>query len=102
MINLSIKSDVLEVSIRTESFDLSDAKQLGQLLRAVERPVFESVRIDLSEVETIRAVAVGPLLSAGRELSAAHKPVILVQPQPAVRSLLELMKLSDAFEIQAQ
>ena len=102
MINFSFKSEVLEVFVESESFDLDTAEQFRRQLRDLDRPVFDRVRIDLSEVENVRASAIGPLLAARRDLSRADKAMILVQPRPAVRSLLELMKLSDAFEIQNQ
>lgn len=102
MIDLSLKSEVLEVSVNSDSFNGEEAEQLRQQLRGVNRPAFQRVRINFSEVGKMDASGIGPLLSAARELSAADKPVVLVQPGPEVRSMLELLKLSNAFEIQNQ
>lgn len=100
MIDLTVKSEVLEVSVQTEILGIGEAEQLRRRIRKLDGPEFEKVHIDLSGVESIQAAAVGALLSASRDLEASDKPVVLLRPRPAVRTLLDLMRLSDAFEIQ--
>lgn len=78
---------------------MSDAGRLGrQLLELVESPV-RIVVLDLSELEFIESTNLGKIVAGYLKLRKRGGDLRIVKPQPEIRNLLELTRLSSLFGV---
>lgn len=96
--------DRRELYIRVETARL-DASTVDTFCRELDRvwaPDTEVVKLDFAGVRFIDSSGVGALLGIHKRLRESSEPIIILNPNPAVVSVLELLRLQRVFSIQQE
>jgi len=99
-IEMERHGDVCIARLRGRIAEREAALLEEELLAAVEDGA-TSVVVDLSDVPMIASAGLGALMMAHKQCRAKGGSVRLVGPQPLVRQVLEITKLTKLFQIHA-
>lgn len=102
MLETQVVNTSLQVKIAVASIDASNANELKTRIKEVQMPSIENAKIDLSSVEFIDSSGVGALLAIHKFLEPNGARVVLMNPSPAVLSVLELLRLHRVFQIESE
>jgi anti-sigma B factor antagonist len=97
MISHKKENDNLYITIQVRSFDASNAALIKEQFRELSEGIATPVRVDLSQVDFIDSSGIGALLSL---FKSAQQKMTLVNPKPAVVSVLELLRLHRVFPLE--
>lgn len=89
---------VLRGTVLVARVDAATARNFKAALEAAWRPELKRVELDFGAVEFMDSSGVGALISSYRKLGATPGSLRVVRARPNVRSLLELLRLSDFLE----
>ncbi len=94
------KSGSLLITINESKFDASGVDDFRQKLVEAWNDRIRLVKIDFSEVEFIDSSGIGALLSVQKRLTQTDEPVTILNAQPPVISVIELLRLQRVFTLQ--
>lgn len=86
--------------VKLRRLEASVTRDFKTELEAAWKPGTTSVVVDLMEVEFIDSSGVGTLLGIYKRLQGEHPSVRLLRVQPAVQTVIELLRLHRVFEVQ--
>ncbi len=90
----------LLVHISTPQFTAATVPEFKIAFENAWKPDITSVVLDLTAVEFMDSSGVGALLGVQKRLSAQGAPVTLKGAQPAVVSVIELLRLQRVFKME--
>lgn len=98
MFYFTLKNSGIEIDIKTKSFDATNSEKFKAIFDefSIGRDL-DFAFIDMHEVEFIDNAGISALLSVHRHLKEGAQPIKLLDPQPAVMHLIELLKLTSMF-----
>lgn len=94
-----VSGDVLSVSLQAQRVDAGTAAALKEELKFDLEPSVKRAEVDLGGVEFIDSSGIGLLLSIYRKLPQDGAEVTLKNVDPAVQSVLELLRLHRIFKL---
>ena len=100
MFKFEENENVLKIQVSTKRFDATNTEKFKACLEEYSTQPIKYAQVDLASVEFIDSSGVGALLSIHRRLAPNSPPVTLVNPQAAVISILELLRLTQVFDLQ--
>ena len=89
---------VLRGTVLVARLDAATARNFKAELEAAWRPDVKRVELDLGTVDFMDSSGVGALISSYRKLGAVPGSMRVNGAKPAVRSLLDLLRLNDFFQ----
>jgi len=93
-----IRFDIDEVIVEVRGeLDAATAPLLEEVLDQLMAEGARRVAVDLSEASFVDSTGLGALLSAPRRMQAHRGPLVLGDPLPATRRLIELTALDRVF-----
>lgn len=92
-------SRLLLIRVDDRKFDITMATEFRRQLNARWADTIEDVQIDFSQVEFIDSSGVGALVSVHKRLAEKGRAVTIVNPCPAVLSVIELLRLHRVFNL---
>jgi len=96
---LSEDGRLLQIRVEDRKFDITLATEFRRQLNDHWADGIEDVRIDFSKVEFIDSSGVGALVSVHKRLAEKGRAVTIVNPCPAVLSVIELLRLHRVFNL---
>lgn len=90
----------MKIGIKTKRLDATNSADFKNELDTNCQGDLQNVEVDLSEIEFIDSSGIGALLSIQKRLKNDSEPVILINPKPAVLSIIELLRLHRVFRLQ--
>lgn len=96
---LSSEDGTLRVCVGGPRFDAAVTREFKSALDAAWKPELARLEIDLGAVEFVDSSGVGALLSAYRKLGARPGAVRLGGVRPNVRSMLEMLRLTEYLDL---
>lgn len=101
MLQFELSENGREMAIRVEDrkFDITMAAEFRRQLNAHWADTVEDVQVDFSNVEFIDSSGVGALVSVHKRLAEKGRAVTIVNPCPAVLSVIELLRLHRVFQL---
>ena len=96
-----LKDRTLSLTVHAPRLDAANARDFKKMCDEAWRPEVERLTIDLSEVDFLDSSGVGALLSFYKKLPADKPSVKLLHVQPAVQTVIELLRLHRIFTIVA-
>jgi len=98
MFYFTLKNSGIEIDIKTKNFDATNSEKFKIILDeySIGRDLAFAY-INMHEVEFIDNAGVSALLSVHRHLKEGAEPIKLLDPQPAVMHIIELLKLTSMF-----
>jgi len=97
MLVLAPKNDCLAVTVTTGSLDATNANAFKERVKAALVPPIVRAELDLAQVEFMDSSGIGAILSVYKHLNSQ---LVLLNPQPTVLSILELLRLHRIFQIE--
>ena len=96
-----IRFDVDEVIVEVRGeLDAATGPLLQDLLDQLMAEGERHLAVDLSEASFVDSTGLGTLLAAHRRMQAHHGVLVLRDPRPPARRLLELTALNDVFTVE--
>lgn len=95
------KNSGLEIKIQVKRFDATNSERFKVMLN--EHSVDQDLsfaHIDMSDVEFIDSSGIGALISVHKHLKENSEPVKILHPQPAVVSIIDLLRLTPIFKLE--
>jgi len=89
----------LRIRVDDRKFDITMATEFRRQLNAHWTDDIDDVRVDFSKVEFIDSSGVGALVSVHKRLAEKGRAVTIVNPCPAVLSVIELLRLHRVFNL---
>jgi anti-sigma B factor antagonist len=99
-LEISRTGDQLDILAHVRRLDAATAREVKEEVEKAWGAGIQTVGIDLQGVEFIDSSGVGALLSIYKRLPAGTGSVKLRHVQPAVQSVIELLRLHRVFELQ--
>lgn len=101
MLEFELSEDGRQLMIRVEDrkFDITMATEFRRQLNGHWVDTIEDVQVDFSNVEFIDSSGVGALVSVHKRLAEKGRAVTIVNPCPAVLSVIELLRLHRVFNL---
>lgn len=90
----------LNIRVGTDKFDITLAPDFRQRVEQSWRPEYEAVTIDFGSVEFIDSSGVGALVSVHKRVAPRGGALRILNPKPAVTSVIELLRLHRVFELE--
>lgn len=90
----------LNIRIGHSRFEAANVPEFKTALEEHCDRSFDSIIIDVSEVEMIDSSAVGALLGVQKRLSSGSQPVTLQNPNASVQAVIEMLRLHRVFRIE--
>jgi len=100
LIQTRIEGTVFHLALRMSRMDARCAAQLKEETRAAWQPNMTSVEVDMTPVQFIDSSGIGVLLNIYRWLPEGDAHVALLNVQPAVQSVIELLRLHRIFRVE--
>jgi anti-sigma B factor antagonist len=100
IVDAYINGTTLEVMVHASRLDASTARVFKKRCEEVWHPEVAAVSADLQQVSFLDSSGVGALLSLYRRLPSPNPSIKLRRVQPAVRAVIELLRLHRIFEIE--
>ena len=94
-----LKDRTLCITVHVSRLDAASSRDFKKLCDEFWQPGVERLTIDLGEVEFLDSSGVGALLSVYKKLPADKPSVKLLHVQPAVQTVIELLRLHRIFTI---
>ncbi len=94
-----LKEHTLCLTVHTPRLDAASARDFKKACEELWAPGIECLAIDLREVQFLDSSGVGALLSVYKKLPADKPSVKLLNVQPAVQTVIELLRLHRIFTI---
>jgi len=94
-----ISGNVLYVSVKIPRLDAQSSVEIKKQLKLEFDPAVTRAEIDLGTVQFIDSSGIGLLLNIYRKLPAADEVVTILNAQPGVRAVLELLRLNRIFRV---
>jgi anti-sigma B factor antagonist len=101
MIESSLKNDSLYLRVNTSRLDAASAREFKSECGEHWDPGIQTLTINMAMVNFLDSSGIGALLSVYKRLTIPESTMRLIDVQPAVQSVLELMRLHRVFEIHA-
>lgn len=95
------KNSGLEIKIQVKRFDATNSERFKSLFseHSLGKDL-DFADIDMSDVEFIDSAGIGALLLVHKHLKDESKTAKILHPQPAVISIIELLKLESIFKLE--
>lgn len=99
MFSFTLKNAGIEIDIRTKNFDATNSERFKAIFDefSIGRDL-DFAYINMYEVEFIDNAGISALLAVHRHLKEGAQPIKLLDPQPAVVHIIELLKLTSIFQ----
>lgn len=94
-----LKDRILCLTVHVPRLDSASSRDFKKACDELWRPDVESLAIDLRGVEFLDSSGVGALLSVYKKLPPDKPSVKLLHVQPAVQTVIELLRLHRIFTI---
>lgn len=95
------KDSGLEIKIQVKRFDATDSERFNIMLAPhITDKNLAFVHIDVSEVEFIDSAGIKALVNIHKNVQDNAKAIKILHPQPAVVSMIELLRLTSIFKIE--
>jgi anti-sigma B factor antagonist len=94
-----LKDHTLCLTVHTPRLDAASARDFKKICDESWKPEIERLTIDLRSVDFLDSSGVGALLSVYKKLPADKPSVKLLHVQPAVQTVIELLRLHRIFTI---
>jgi anti-sigma B factor antagonist len=101
LIDTKTEGKTLHLRVKVARLDASAARSFKQETERVWSEEVEQVCIDMEAVGFIDSSGIGALLSVYKKLPPGMPSVTLRKVQPAVESVIELLRLHRIFELSA-
>lgn len=101
MFQFTPKNSGLEIKIQVKRFDATNSERFKAMFN--EHSVDQDLsfaHIDMSDVEFIDSSGIGALILVYKHLKVNAEPVKILHPQPAVVSIIDLLRLSQIFKME--
>lgn len=89
----------LTIRVSDEKFDITLAPEFRGLIESEWKDTIEAVSIDFSNVEFIDSSGVGALVSVHKRVAPKGGALTIINPGPAVTSVIELLRLHRVFAL---
>jgi anti-sigma B factor antagonist len=89
----------LRLAVHASRLDAASAREFKKTCEDLWKPGIERLTIDLRTVEFLDSSGVGALLSVYKKLPPDKPSVSLLHVQPAVQTVIELLRLHRIFTI---
>ena len=99
MFSFHQSEDALNIKIESKRLDVTNASRLREQFEEQVHMKVNKASVDLSQIEFIDSSGVGVLLGIQKKIGKGHTPIILKNPQAAVLSIIELLRLNRVFDI---
>lgn len=101
MFDVQLASDgkTLLINLRGTKLDATFAQELRSTIDKVWKPTVESVSVDMTSVEFIDSMGVGALVGVHKRMPIQSARTVLLNPSPAVVTILEIVRLDRVFEL---
>lgn len=97
MIETHLVEDCLHIKILVSSLDAANANAFKDQVKTCLSGAVTQAELDLSAVEFMDSSGIGAILSVYKQLETR---LLLINPQPPVLSILELLRLHRVFKIE--
>jgi anti-sigma B factor antagonist len=94
-----LKDHTLCLTVHAPRLDAASAREFKKICDECWQPGIERLAIDLRSVDFLDSSGVGALLSVYKKLPADKPSVKLLHVQPAVQTVIELLRLHRIFTI---
>lgn len=101
MFEFETQEDGVKIAINAKRFDATNANQFKEEMGSKFNPRPKHVEVDLSQIDFIDSSGIGALLSIQKQLDQSSDPIVLINPKPAVLSIIELLRLHRVFKLQS-
>lgn len=103
MFEFETGSDLRSLNIRVvaDKFDITLAPEFRRQVEAHWEPGIEAVAVEFSSVEFIDSSGVGALVSVHKRIAGKGGALRILNPNPAVTSVIELLRLHRVFVLEA-
>jgi anti-sigma B factor antagonist len=95
----SFEDGTLRATVGVARLDAAVTRDFKSALDAAWRPELVRLELNLGTVEFVDSSGVGALLSAYRKLGARPGAIRLGSVRPNVRSMLEMLRLTDFLDV---
>jgi len=92
----------ISIKIKAKRFDASVVRQFKAETENQCPLNTPHIEVDLSEVGFIDSSGIGALLSLRERLAKDAENIVIINPRPAVLSIIELLKLNEIFTLKRQ
>ena len=100
ILDATLNDGTLELVIKSQRLDAVTAPDLKKECAVLWQPAIQRVIADLEAVDFLDSSGVGALLSIYKRLRPESASLQLVRVQPAVQSVIELLRLHRIFDVQ--
>ncbi len=101
MLSVQTVDDCLLLKVNADRFDATNASKVSGKLSDLRTTDASRIEIDLADVKMIDSSAIGILLSFYKQLPDPT-PIVLKNPQPAVATVLEFLRLHRVFQLECK
>ncbi|MEI8341750.1 MAG: STAS domain-containing protein [Verrucomicrobiota bacterium] len=101
IVDAKVEGASLLLTVKIPRLDAAKARDFKKECEEIWRPGIDSVTADLGMLEFIDSSGIGAFLSLYKKLPPSNPSVKLRRVQPAVQSVIELLRLHRIFEIEA-
>lgn len=102
MFEFITKESGLEIKVKAKRLDATNSDKLRASFEEFCTEPLESIIIDLGDVEFIDSSGIGVLLHIQKQIKSGAKPVKIIDPQAAVLSIIEVLRLQRVFDFQTK
>lgn len=99
MISAETQDANLIFRFNTDRFDATNATAFTEATKALSLDGLNSISLDFEKVKLIDSSAVGILLDFYKALPADKRSISILNPQPAVASMIEFLRLHRVFRL---
>jgi anti-sigma B factor antagonist len=99
MIEIAQNESCLAITVTAGYLDATNANVFKEQAKAAVSSEVDHGELDLSAVEFIDSSGIGAILSLYKQL---NNRLVLINPQPTVLSILELLRLHRIFQIESR
>lgn len=99
MFSFDQSKDAVNIKIEAKRLDATNSTRFKEQFTEEVHGTLHKASVDLSRIEFIDSSGVGALLGIQKKIEKGSSPIVLKNPQPAVLSMIELLRLNRVFEI---
>ena len=101
IIDSKLQDDALYLRVNTPRLDAATAREFKTECSQQWDPRVQRLTINMAMVDFLDSTGIGALLSVYKRLTTPKSTMSLIDVQPAVQSVLEVMRMNRVFEIRA-
>lgn len=103
MFYFTLKDSGIEIDIKTKHLDITNFERFKAIFNeySVDRDL-DFAHINMQEVKFIDNAGTGALLEVHKHLKEGADPIKLIEVQPDVVEILEILKLTQTFNVEGQ